>query len=80
MEKNNLLDTNNFEEFGKKKHIDPALRLRKAYATQKNTNDHRKHQKGGFVLPAWLAAMLIASGVKVTEKVIDYISDKIQGK
>ena len=64
------------------KNIDPAMRLRKSYSTQKNasTINHRKLQKGGFVLPAWLAAMLIAGGVKVTEKVIDYISDKIQGK
>ena len=80
LEHNNLLDTKNFEGFGKKKNIDPALRLRKGYATQRNTNGHRKQQKGGFVLPAWLAAMLIAGGVKVTGKVIDYISDKTQGK
>ena len=84
MEQNNLLDTKFFEGFGskKKKNIDPAIRLRKAYSSQKNTStiNHRKQQKGGFVLPAWLATMLIAGGVKVTEKVIDYISDKIQGK
>ena len=84
MEQNNLLDTKYFEGFcsKKKRNVDRAKRLRKAYSTQKNTStiNHRKQQKGGFVLPAWLAAMLIAGGVKVTEKVIDYISDKIQGK
>ena len=69
-----------FEGFGskRKKNIVPALRLGKAYATQKNTNGHRKQQKRGFVLPAWFATMLMAGGVKVKEKVIDYISDKIQ--
>ena len=81
MEQNNLLDTKFFEGFGskKKKNIDPAIRLRKAYSTQKITStiSHGKQQKGGFVFPAWLAAMLIAGGVKVTEKVIDYMSDKI---
>ena len=57
-------------------------KIKKSIFNSKNTStiNHRKQQKGGFVLPAWLATMLIAGGVKVTEKVIDYISDKIQGK
>jgi len=55
LEENNLLDTKNFEGFGskKKKNIDPAIRLRKAYSTQKNTSTNNHRQKGGFVLPAW---------------------------
>ena len=35
LEQNNLLDTKNFEEFGKKKHIDPALRLRNSIRNSK---------------------------------------------
>ena len=56
--------------------------MRKTYindyiAKKKNNN---KHQKGGLVIHVWLATMLTAGGVKITEKAIDYISDKLQGK
>ena len=46
LEQNNLLDTKNFEGFGKKKNIDPALRLRKAYATQKIQMVIENNKKG----------------------------------
>ena len=76
MEQNNLLEPKNFEGFGSKKNKNgPAARLRKTYIndyiTKKKNNN--KHQKGGFVIPVWLATMLIAGGAKITESLLNHL-------
>ena len=44
------------------------------------TSKKNEKQKGGFVIAPWLAALLLSAGVKVTERVVDIIADKMQGK
>ena len=44
------------------------------------TSKKNEKQKGGFVIAPWLAALLLSAGVKVTERVVDFIADKMQGK
>ena len=44
------------------------------------TSTKNEKQKGGFVIASWLAALLLSAGVKVTERVVDTIADKMQGK
>ena len=71
--KTGALSTKTFEGFGK----DPAHKLRmEALKTSKKN----EKQKGGFVIAPWLAALLLSAGVKVTERVVDFIADKMQGK
>ena len=44
------------------------------------TSKKNEKQKGGFVIAPWLAALTLSAGVKVTERVFDFIADKMQGK
>ena len=73
LEKTGILSTKTFEGFGK----DPAHKLRMEALKTYKRNDK---QKGGFVIAPWLAALLLSAGVKVTERVVDFIADKMQGK
>ena len=73
LEKTGAPSTKTFEGFGK----DPANKLR---MDPLKTSKNNEKQKEGFVIAPWLAALLLSAGVKVTERVVDFIADKMQGK